>query len=36
MRCADLDGGLAEFLAPPLTADERKRAEIEGWILGIT
>ena len=35
MRRSDLDGGLAEFLMPSLTADERKRAEIEGWILGI-
>jgi aryl-alcohol dehydrogenase-like predicted oxidoreductase len=35
LRQADLDGNLAEFLHPSLTADERKRAEIEGRILGI-
>jgi hypothetical protein len=35
MRRADLDGSLTEFLTPSLTADDRKRAGIEGWILGI-
>ena len=35
MRQADLDGSLAKFLTPSLTAGERKQAEIEGWILGI-
>jgi hypothetical protein len=35
MRQADLDGSLADFFTPSLTDDERKAAEIEGWILGI-
>jgi hypothetical protein len=35
MRQADLDGRLAEYLGPCLTEEERKKAEIEGWILGI-
>jgi hypothetical protein len=35
MRQADLDGSLSDFFTPPLTDDERKTAEIEGWILGI-
>jgi hypothetical protein len=35
MRQADLDGSLAEYFTPSLTDDERKQAEIEGWILGI-
>ncbi|MGH7779496.1 MAG: hypothetical protein ACREQR_06700 [Candidatus Binataceae bacterium] len=34
MRCADLDGSLQRFLSPYLMPDERKKAEIEGWILG--
>jgi hypothetical protein len=32
---ADTDGSLASFLTPHLEEQERKIAEIEGWILGI-
>jgi hypothetical protein len=35
MRQADLDGRLKEYVAPALTTDERRTAEIEGWILGV-
>ena len=35
MRRSDLDGTLADFLAPALAAAEREAAQIEGWILGI-
>lgn len=35
LRRSDLDGCLERFLRPSLTEDERKVAEIEGWILGI-
>jgi hypothetical protein len=35
MRKVDLDGSLAEYLTPSLTTEERRRADIEGWILGI-
>jgi hypothetical protein len=35
MRCADLDGGLAEYFSPHLTPDEREVTGIEGWILGV-
>jgi hypothetical protein len=35
LRRSDQDGSLERFLAPNLTEDERKVAEIEGWILGI-
>jgi hypothetical protein len=35
MRSADLDGTLSEFFNPHLTAREREKAGIEGWILGI-
>jgi hypothetical protein len=35
MRSADLDGTLPEFFNPHLTAREREKAGIEGWILGI-
>ena len=35
MRNTDRDGRLAEFFHPNLTLDERKQAEIEGWILGV-
>ena len=34
MRGADLDGSLAGFFNPVMTPDERKVAQIEGWILG--
>jgi hypothetical protein len=35
LRRADLDGNLAYFLDPSLTAAERTTAQIEGWILGV-
>ena len=35
MRRADLDGGIAAFLHPPLAPAERTVAQIEGWILGV-
>jgi hypothetical protein len=35
LRRTDLDGSLEQFLDPKLDADERRVAEIEGWILGI-
>ena len=35
LQRADQDGSLREFLHPPLTDDERKNADIEGWILGV-
>ena len=35
MRNADVDGSLAGFLDPPLAQDERAKAKIEGWILGV-
>ncbi|MGR8978762.1 MAG: hypothetical protein ACU84H_01545 [Gammaproteobacteria bacterium] len=35
MRRADLNGQLAKFLNPNLTAPERSVAEVEGWILGV-
>jgi hypothetical protein len=36
MRETDCDGSLAQFMSPRLSGDERKIAEIEGWILGVT
>lgn len=33
---ADRDGSLAACLKPDVTPDERARAEVEGWILGVT
>ena len=35
MRRSDLDGTLADLLAPALASAEREAAYIEGWILGI-
>ena len=35
MRLADSDGSLKSYFNPRLEPDERKQAEIEGWILGI-
>lgn len=35
LRRADLDGVLASSLTPPLTAEEREIALMEGWILGL-
>jgi hypothetical protein len=36
MRESDSNGGLAEFMSPRLSQEDRKIAEIEGWILGVT
>lgn len=36
LRRADADGSLEKFLCPELEPSERKAAEIEGWILGVT
>ncbi len=35
MQAADFDGSLEKYLNPRLEPEERKKAEIEGWILGI-
>jgi len=35
LRRNDVDGNLERFFSPSLTEEERKVAEIEGWILGI-
>ena len=35
LRRADLNGSLVGFLHPPLEQEERRVAEIEGWILGV-
>lgn len=35
LRRSDQDGNLGRFFSPSLTAQERRAAEIEGWILGI-
>jgi hypothetical protein len=35
LRRSDQDGNLERFLTPSLTDNERKVAQIEGWILGI-
>jgi hypothetical protein len=35
LRRADSNGSLPSFLQPPLTPEERKVAQIEGWILGV-
>lgn len=35
LRRSDQDGSLAPFLSPSLTEQERKAAELEGWILGV-
>jgi hypothetical protein len=32
---ADCDGSLGKFFSPQLEPDERKKADIEGWILGV-
>ena len=36
MRRADAEGTLGAYLEPELTASDRKLAEVEGWILGVT
>ena len=35
MQAADADGSLEKFLCPEIEPHERKKAEIEGWILGV-
>jgi hypothetical protein len=35
LRRADGDGSLEKLFCPELEPDERKTAEIEGWILGV-
>jgi len=35
LKQADLDGSLTDYFRPSLNADERRAAEIEGWILGV-
>jgi hypothetical protein len=35
LRRADRDGSLQVFFNPPLEAEERKIADIEGWIIGV-
>jgi hypothetical protein len=35
MYNVDLSGSLADFLDPPLAPDERAKAQIESWILGV-
>jgi hypothetical protein len=34
LRDADASGGLTKYLNPPLSADDRAIAAVEGWILG--
>jgi len=36
LRRADGNGNLERFLCPELGPNERKAAQIEGWILGVT
>jgi hypothetical protein len=36
LQRADQSNNLDGFLNPPLTAEEREIAAIEGWILGVT
>jgi hypothetical protein len=35
LRRADTDGSLEKFFGPEIEPHERKKAEIEGWILGV-
>ena len=35
LRRADSDGSLKKLLGPALEPQERKTAEVEGWILGV-
>jgi hypothetical protein len=35
LRRADMDGSLEKFLRPELEPHDRKKAEIEGWTLGV-
>ncbi len=36
LQRADRDGSLAEYFKPSLEPQERTRAQVEGWILGVT
>jgi hypothetical protein len=36
MREADRSGSLSRFAGPPLDEADRRAAQIEGWILGVT
>jgi hypothetical protein len=35
LQRADQSGSLGSFLNPPLTEEERRIADVEGWILGV-
>ena len=35
LRDTDSNGSLGRFMHPALQPEERKQAEIEGWILGV-
>jgi len=35
LQRTDADGSLEKFFLPEIEPNERKRAEIEGWILGV-
>jgi hypothetical protein len=35
MQGVDCDGSLEKFLCPELEPNDRKIAEIEGWIFGV-
>jgi hypothetical protein len=35
LQQADSDGNLEKFLCPEIESHEHKKAEIEGWILGV-
>ena len=36
LRGADAKGTLTQFFSPELEPSERKTAEVEGWILGVS
>jgi hypothetical protein len=35
MQQADREGSLGKYFEPHLEPDERRKAEVEGWILGV-
>jgi hypothetical protein len=35
LQCADEIGTMGSFFNTPLTPEERKVADVEGWILGV-
>ena len=35
LQSADLNGSLGNYFNPPLTAEEREVAAVEGWIFGV-